>query len=994
MKTINKKRLFLTTLMTSAMIATPAFAQDAANSDDQIIVTGTRIVAPGIVSSSPITTVDSSEIELQQTIEIESLIRDLPITIPGDGQNVNNGTAGIATINLRALGTQRTLTMMDGKRLTPFDVDGRIDTQQIPANLIKRIDIVTGGASATYGSDAMAGAVNFIMKDDFEGVTLDTQFGADQDGKARKYSISALLGSNFADDRGNAVMSLNYSKRDPLLLGERELGLFGISTRNGPAAGGVPASPDANCDAPNTTLASTLVGSTTSIPTALDLPGGTLQVQNDRTLAARCSRFNFNPFNYYQTPQEKYNLTAIGSYDINDSIKAYSTMSFTNVKVRQQVAPSGIFGTPIETPLQNPFFSQSARDSIVNQINQYVIDTNTTGAAIAGFTPITFTSSEVGGIDNNMNGVFDDQDSILVPLRRRTLELGTRSTEFDQNSFRLLMGIKGDFLGGDWDYDVSFQHGETDVEDVRAGYTNLTNIRAAVNTVSDTACTTPGGVTTSGCVPIDIFGPFGAITAEAAQYAQAIAILKKRYSQDIFSAVFNGPIEGVKSPWSENPIYSAFGFEYRAEAGETIPDECLKLAPASCQGGAGGNVLPIQSSFDVYEMFGEAVIPVIEGAEFAESISLELGARYSDYNVSGGVGTWKAGVNWQVNDDFRMRGMYQEASRAPNIGELGSPVTSGLSNADFDPCSNGNPDPISAALSDLCVSTGVSLGQVGNVNDIVSNQISIFQGSNLSALPKPEVAETITAGFVWQPSFETALLRPTVSVDYYDIKINDYIGTFSPQEVLDQCYVTGDAAECAKINRINGSLATSGAGVNLFTTNLEFLRTEGVDVSASAGYDMDSWGQLNVSAFAAFLMTQESLSSPVSDVIDCLGLYGNDCSPTPKFNSNIRTTWSKGPYSASVMWRHIGGVDIQEGQKDVTFDDFESINAFNYFDFTGSYDINDTLRLTFGMRNMFDKAPPIVGNSAGTTSFNNGNTFPSTYDILGRTYRIGLKATF
>ncbi|MEM9180626.1 MAG: TonB-dependent receptor plug domain-containing protein, partial [Pseudomonadota bacterium] len=333
-----KSRLLASSVIAGAMVglcAIPAMAQetdaetaDSATSDDDlrqstVIITGTRIQAPGIVSSSPITTVGQEEFALTQTVEVERLFRDLPIALPGDNQNVNNGTAGATTVDLRGLDANRTLVLVDGKRMVPFDVGGEVDVSAIPVTMLERIDVVTGGASAVYGSDAMAGAVNFILKDDFEGVEVNSKYRFSEEGDgelwgdSEVYSISALIGSNLDDGRGNVALAVDYTDRKGVLLGDRDYSEFGVSTANGPNEGGAPASPDANCDAPNATLASTGVGSTTSIPTALDLPGGTIQFLNDGTTGPRCSRFNFSPFNYLQTPQERFVGMATGRYEIN-----------------------------------------------------------------------------------------------------------------------------------------------------------------------------------------------------------------------------------------------------------------------------------------------------------------------------------------------------------------------------------------------------------------------------------------------------------------------------------------------------------------------------------------------------------------------------------------------------------------------------------------------------------------------------------------------------
>ncbi len=981
-----KSRLLASSVIAGAafgLAGAPALAQDADEDEARqsvVLVTGTRIQQPGIESSSPITTVGQEEFELNQTVEVERLFRDLPITVPGDNQNVNNGTAGATSVDLRALGDQRTLVLVDGKRMVPFDIEGEVDISAIPVLMVDRVDIVTGGASAVYGSDAMAGAVNFILRDDFQGAEFDAKYTVTGEGDGDVYQLASLLGAGFDDDRGNVTLGLTYTERKGVLLGDRDYSRFGVSTANGPNEGGAPASPDANCDAPEATLASTGVGSTTAMPTALDLPGGTLQFRNDGTLGDRCSRFNFSPFNYLQTPQERFVMMSTARYELNEHVEAYARANFSAINVRQQVAPSGVFGNVFEIPLANPFLSDSARQAIIDNVN--------------GELAADFTLADAGVNDLNSNGVFDVGDSIDVPVRRRTLELGTRSTNYDSNNFQMVLGFRGD-IAGDWQYDVSYSHAEAERSNVNAGYTNVSAFADALNTVDATTCTTPGGDTTDGCVPIDLFSTgFGSITPAMAAANSATAIDKREYIQDIFQATAFGSIDALQMPWAENPVATSIGFEYRQEEGSTTPDECLKEPPTSCLGGAGGNQLPVASSFDVYEFFGEAFVPIAQGQPWAEDLQLELGFRTADYSSVGQNETWKAGINWEIVPGFRARVMQQQAVRAPNIAELGSPVVTGLEDADFDPCSNGNPDPIGPELAALCVQTGVLPSRVGLVNDIVSGQINTFEGSDPNALPDAETADTFTAGFVWQTPTFANMSSGTITLDYFDIEIEDVIGEFTPQEVLNNCYVLGNLNECAKINRIGGTLSTAGSGVELFTTNLDFIRTEGIDLGVDTNWDLGDNGELSVGILASYLMTQESQSSGSTPVTDCLGFFGNDCQPTPELRFSQRTTWRGGPFTASLLWRYFGEVDIQETQRDATFDGFESIDAFNYFDLTGSYDVNDTVSLSLNVRNLLDEEPPIVGNQAGSTARNFGNTFPSAYNTLGRIYTFGLKATF
>lgn len=630
----------------------------------------------------------------------------------------------------------------------------------------------------------------------------------------------------------------------------------------------------------------------------------------------------------------------------------------------------------------NPFLSDTARTRIIDDITTFVDATE--GVEL----------SDAGVNDLNENGVFDLDDSITVPVRRRTLELGTRSTNYDSNNFQIVTGLRGDLWGG-FEYDIYYSHAQAERTDVNGGYTNVSAFANALNTISADQCETPSGTIVAGCVPIDLFSTgFGSITSEMHAANSATGILKSEYEQNVVSAVAFGPLDALLSPMAETPVYVSIGAEYREEIGSIIPDECLKEPPSSCLGGAGGNVLPISSEYDVTEIFGEAFIPLVEGADFAKDLEIELGFRVSDYSTFGNFDTWKAGLNWEIVDGLRFRGMLQRAVRAPNISELGSPITTGLSDADFDPCSNGNPNPISDTLVDRCVSTGVLEALVGVVPDIVSGQINAFSGTDPLSLPEPETADTMTVGMSWQTPVFANMTSGLLTLDYYDIDITDVIGEFTAQEVLNNCYTLGDATECAKINRIGSSLGTTGAGVNLFTTNLDYFRASGIDLGVQTDWDLEQYGELSVSLLATLQTKNESQSSSSTPVTDCLGVFGNDCQPTPELRFNQRTTWKQGPYTASLLWRYFGEVDVQETQRDATFDGFETISQQHRFDVSGSYDVTEALKLTVNIRNVFDEDPPIVGNQAGSTARNFGNTFPSAYETLGRLWTIGASATF
>lgn len=968
-------------LLAHAVNAQQADSDSAEAADVEVIaVTGSRIRAPGVESSSPIISIGEEEIGYLQTPEFERIIRSLPATIPADGSNVNNGTAGAATIDLRGLGPQRNLVLLDGRRMVPFNFNGAVDTATIPTALIERVDVVTGGASAVYGSDAIAGAVNVILKDDFEGVAFDMNHNQTGESDGDQDSISLTVGSNLDDDRGNAVLSLSWMERDAVLLGQRPLGQLGINSNSGAGydeflAGQPPAEPIAGCGGPNVVDFVNGSGSTTAIPTRFELIGTSVsgQFRDDRTLGAQCSRFNFNPFNYYQTPAQRYSATALANYEINEYANVYASFNYSNTTVVQQVAPSGTFGNSFNLPLYNPFIGDQALQFILDGANGAVAD----GSLVDGGS----------WTDANGNGIVDTEDSLTVRLRRRTLELGPRTERYDSDIWQLTTGVNGAFLG-DWEYDASFQYGESNRTTVRDGYTNVPNINDALDTRDGVNCAVGGT-----CVPIDLFGGLGTITEEMAGFATAIALQQQKYEQTIANIFFTGPVDAIELPTASGPLALSFGYEYRKEIGILEPDDCLKKSPSSCQGGAGGNLLPIRGGYTVNDVFFEGILPIFDGQAFADRMDLEFGFRTSDYDTIGKTDSWKIGLNWRPVESLMFRVMQQRANRAPNVGELASPVTSGLSNAIQDPCSVANAANIDDRLRQLCISTGMTAAQVGVIPDIIAGQINTFAGSDPNTPPGPEEADTSTVGFVWTPELD-AFDSLVVSADYYKIDIKDIIGNFSAQEVLDSCYNNGMEGECAKINRVGGDLTGSAAGVNLFTTNLSYLEAEGIEIAFNMAFDLGDMGGLRLSGNINKYLSQESQSSATVPVLDCKGYYGTSCDPLSDLRWTQRTTWTYEDLTVSVQWRHISSVEVEPPESSLRFEPFRSIDAYDYIDVFGSYQFNDYITFTAGVDNLFDDDPPALGNQIGDTSSNSGNTFPSNYDTLGRIYKAGVNFRF
>jgi outer membrane receptor protein involved in Fe transport len=304
------------------------------------------------------------------------------------------------------------------------------------------------------------------------------------------------------------------------------------------------------------------------------------------------------------------------------------------------------------------------------------------------------------------------------------------------------------------------------------------------------------------------------------------------------------------------------------------------------------------------------------------------------------------------------------------------------------------------------MSTGMSAGQVGAVEDLVSGQVNTFQGTDLSNLPEPEEADTLTVGVVWQPEFIPVVKDVLVSLDYYDIDISNVIGEFGAQEVLTACYVNAMADQCAKIRRVGGGLTLDGSGIETFTTNLQYLRAEGVELGMAFGFDIGAFGNLRISANVNKYLTHESQSDNTTELVDCVGIFGTNCGngpqggPLPDTRWLQRTTWNYDDFTVSLLWRHLSGITsalppcANAADSGCIFPTFRKIDSYDYFDLFGSWQFMEQASVSFGVSNMFEKDPPVVGNEAADTGSNSGNTFPQLYDALGRLYSVGLRVSF
>jgi len=941
-------------------LAAPVFAQTTREDSeevktlDNIVVTGTLASGPGVVANSPISSYSAEDLQRTQTVNVEEFLRLVPGAVPVIGSGTNNGNGGGATIDLRGLGSNRTLVLINGRRLVPFNLTGSADSNTIPIALIDRIDLVTGGASAVYGADAISGVINFILKNNFEGAEIAAQYGMSSEGDGDRQRVDLTLGANVADGRGNVVLSVGKTKTDPVFQGDRPIGEVALSSTTG-----LPS------------------GSTTAIPAIFtSLPGGlgNRQIAANGSLVPIYETFNFNPVNLFQTPLDRLQATAMGSFNVSDNHQAYAELTYSRTDVGTQLASSGTFLNTYQVPIGNAFMPEPMRQQLC------------TAFAIAA-----------------PDCVVGNTQLISLAIGRRFEELGPRLNDFENKTFQGTVGLRGD-LGealNYWRYDLFYSFGEADQIQTRGNWGSLSRVRQALQAVSTTTCINPA----NGCIPLNVFGAEGTITPEMLSFINLDALLRQTVEQDVGGGTFTGDLgESFKVPWASFPISVAAGFEIREVSARTKSDSASQIQGEVL--GTGAPTPDRSGSFDLKEGFLETFIPLVNDASWAYSLTLEAGYRYTEFNTgasSRSYDTYKYGGEWAPVESFRMRGLAQRATRAPNINELFAPQVSGLSNLAVDPCQGAAINPGQAntpgTLSNLCLLTGVPLGQIGSLPAPSAGQINVLTGGNPNL--GPEVADTLTYGVVWEPHFFEKML---VTLDYYRVEVEDAISSPSVTDILSQCYNTAFNpslsfnAACALVGRnpANGTFNGSDApGVGLLITNQGKIKTDGIDLGINYQMADYAWGQLSFALSLNKVLGWTFQATPTSVNRDCLGYYSIACGSSiiHEYKSNLRTTWRKDNFDVSLSWRYLSAVDEEPGGT-VFLPEFSRISAYNYFDLAGTWRVTDNIRINATIQNLFDKDPPNVGNTIGTTTANSGNTYPQFYDTIGRFYTVGATITF
>lgn len=957
----------------AAIFASPALAQEAAAADsavaaaapqdEAIVVTGSRLIRTDLQAPSPLTVVGESDIKLSGSVTIESTINEFPQLASGNTSNVNNGGgSGVLTANLRGLGNTRTLVLVNGRRFIPANSDGQVDLSSIPDALVKRVEIITGGASAVYGSDAIAGAVNFILAKDFDGVEASYQYAQTfkDDGASNK--IDLTVGTNLDDNRGNVTVSASYTKRNPIFQSGRAFSAVPLDTINGALV------PGGSSAIPGTRISLSQAQRDALVGVNLTPTGACTGVTGIRfgqggVVLPYCNpedAYNYAAFNYLQRPLERIQVSTLARYEVSDNIELYGEAYYVNTRNRSQLAPDSATpltpGAPSGTLLvpgyaTNPSLLPAVRDFFINNA-----------------------------------GLFDpdgDGTAAVVGAGRRYNELGPRQNYFERNAFSLTAGLRGSFevIGRDWNYDSFFQYQRNRTDSSTRNLISQARLSQGLDTVLDGNGNVVCRNQSLGCVPVNIFG-LDSITPEAGRFITPVRASDERFTRTVMGASLSGSLFDLPA----GPVAVAIGAEHRKDRFVFNPSP-LDLANeygSVSQGAVAGDTT-------VNELFGELRIPIFSDMAFADTLALEGALRYSDYGGDnspvGGVVTWKVGAEYAPVDWVRFRSAYNRAIRAPNINELKSPVSTGFTSGE-DPCiATRNPTP---AQQDLCVAQGVARADLPTFTQA---NVGFDQRTGGNPNLTEERSKTFTFGAVVSPPF---IPRLNLTVDYFSVSVDDAITRINANQTLNDCFTTLDqnSATCRAIDRFsNGQINFVSTQLN----NIGSLKAEGID--AQIDYRMNlpfaqiggETAKLTLSAVASFLFERSTQVVAGQTPADCSGHFGGGCTgngvfATPDFKLNVNTTYNSGPLTVRLAGRMIGDMKLYPG----IVAPVEKAPAQWYFDAATTVQVMEEVELFGGIDNLFDNKPPIFGTAISADT----NTDPSLYDVVGRRFFMGARLKF
>jgi len=923
---------------------TEPFAEDASEEIEEIIVSGSRLRRRDFSAPSPIATIDREALNFSGQGTLETALNQMPQVTPDLDRTANNPGNGTARINLRGLGSHRTLVMLNGRRLAPSGIGTAVDVNNLPQALIERVEVITGGATTVYGSDAVAGVVNFITRDDFAGLGLDLSGYWTEEGDSSIYDVSAAYGHNFSSGRGNITFYGGYYDREETYADAREL-----------------------TSVPwwDTWEGELIQGGSSNVPEGVILfpevdfgngPTGTIfdQSGNPREFIWPDDYYNWAPWNFLQVPLERYNAGLLLNYDLTSRTQIYIEAAYTSSQVRRVLAPvpgSGWLEFNTDSPVMTPATQQIFADNMI----------------------------PLGG------------NLVEALARKRFEELGPRIIENDTDYTRVVAGVKGD-IWTDWEFDAWLTYTNSDESEFLLN--DGSRARWQQGMLVDPAtgqCFDPS----NGCAPINMFG-------NSNMSPQAIDFLRIPRMENVTSreqTLASAYVRGKLFDTWAGEVETAFGVEWRRDDGSFKADDYLFSGDTL---GYGGDA-PVDGKEDVVEVYAEMLIPLAEGLTFADYLAVEIGGRYSDYDHAGSVDTYKMGLEWRPIADLGFRGMYQRSVRAPNLLEAfqeqsvdeGSFVTE----AGDDPCSASS-DPVAAGNVEKCIATGLPADQIG-VFEAFQFPTLYYWGGNPGL--EPETADTLTLGIVIAPE---SMPNLQLAVDYFDLEVDGGIGGLDAANAcfdsanVDNIFcdrikrdaITFNVSEVWETNINRGLLKTTGI-------DTQITYTSDLPVALAVG---DHAADISVNVIWTHLKELSSQGTVYSTPLDCAGYYGWPCSeeafdgmtfPTDRVTTSL--SYASGDLTAYLSWRWIDQTDnaapFRSADWGVPDPDLAVpyVKQKNYLDLGVAYEFNEHLVARLTVANLTDTEAPMMADAVWDK-----NTDTRMYDIFGRSYTLSFSLNY
>ncbi|MDB5702157.1 MAG: TonB-dependent receptor [Sphingomonadales bacterium] len=986
--------LLVTTMIVGAS-GTSAYAQAVnptpADESETIIVTGSRIASPLLESASPLQIVDQAAIQSTGAANVQDVLLQNPVfgtpAVSRTNSNFSTSGAGLATIDLRNLGTSRTLVLVDGRRFVSGSPnDQAVDLNSIPTSFIERVDVLTGGASSIYGSDAVAGVVNFIYRKNFQGLEANVQRGISERGDDSKQQYNLTIGANFNEGKGNIITYAGYSKDGSVLSQDRARSAIDQGSLGGLSTGDVGdlftlIKPNFSSFAPQGRFFNA-PGATAGTFDANGnfIPG--FSINGTPTRAA--DGYNRSAVRTIAVPVERFLLATRANYEVAPAINVFVEGTFAKSHVTTQLEPFAISSAGTNGIFQGTggFFNVEQRlPGGAIYVNPFV-----PAALLATLT------------DNTGDGLRD------VSFTRRLTDIGNRTSTADRTTYRVVVGVEGDFAKG-WHYDAFFNYGRTDDNQTGTGQVNLFNFRAALAVVPDAngnpVCQDVNA-RSQGCVPVNIFGA-NTLTPQQAAYIRADSNRQAFASQKDVGANISGSLGDY---WGAGEIGLAAGFEYRKESSSASFDALSQA------GQNGGNAIPnTRGSFDVTEGYGEIRVPLLTDRPFFHALELRGAARVSKYSSIGTVYSYNYGAEFSPVADIRFRGVVARATRAPNVSELFQGASQTFPTGIIDPCI-GVTATTAGTLGTTCRSfAGVNANIAANGGAFAVTQpdaqgISGFDTGNPNL--KQETADTLTAGVVINPRSINALRNFTVTVDYSKTRIKGAIVSTPRQFILSQCFQQGNQGFCQFVTRRPAPEGANSAGslqfINSGASNSGGVYSSSIDVTVGYHQSLDTFGlkgNVNMSVAYTHLLDGYSIPLPGAPIDYFAGEVG---ASRDRFLATVG--FSTGAFSLEYRGTYIGKAYLDD-QFVAQLTDTDPVSGVDrgpvdrhdprvkiapkfYSDLQAKFGAGDHYEFYVGVNNLFDVTPPpIYSGLPGDTT--GAETDSGTYDAIGRRYYAGVR---